>query len=91
MNNKFLFEHYANMVIEDYDREFSMFKYLGMLTNPEGYSMIEKKLNPTDIKQLTSGQRHSDGEKATEHIQKENQELGIVPNSEEENEGILVV
>jgi hypothetical protein len=35
------------MLSEDFDQEFSMYKYQGLLINPEGFKEIEKHINPT--------------------------------------------
>jgi len=35
------------MFSEDFDQEFSMYKYQGLLINPEGFKEIERHINPT--------------------------------------------
>lgn len=78
------------MVIEDYEREFANFQYLGMLTNPEGFQAIENQRNPPTIEQITSGQISQDGDEATDRIEKENEKYGIKRNELPENEAIIL-
>ena len=90
MGNRFLFEHYSSMVIEDYEREFANFQYLGMLTNPEGFREIERNRNPLTVEQITAGQLSQDGEEATDRIEKENEKYGIKRIDPESDEAIIL-
>lgn len=91
MGNKFFFNHYANMVIEDYEREFDNFRYLGMLTNPEGFKELEKHRNPPTKEQITAGQISQDGEEATDRIQKENEKYGIANFQENSKDEAIIL
>lgn len=79
------------MVMQDYDREFSMFKYLGMLTNPDGYKMIEEAQNPKSVEEITIGQRFEDGEQASKFIQEENEKYGIKRPTEEQSDEAIII
>ena len=91
MGNKHLFTHYANMVIQDYDREFSMFKYLGMLTNPEGYREIERLNNPPTIEEILKGQISTDGDDATDRLEKENEKYDIKYELPEQSDEAIIL
>lgn len=48
MKNKVLFNFYATMIAEDYKKDFEKAKFVGLLTNPEGYHQIIPKIERKD-------------------------------------------
>lgn len=76
--NKFLFDFYSKMLVEDYEIEMSRFKYLGLLTNPDGYKKIEDA-NSEVLKEKVKNRMYRDGIEATQEISK------LYKNVEEEN------
>jgi hypothetical protein len=67
LKNKLLFIHYSNMIVEDEKQEMEKFKYLGLLTNPDGYQKIEDVINP---KKKVTNQLYKDGKEATKALKK---------------------
>lgn len=62
-----MFHNYTQMLIEDHDTKFGMFKYLAMLTNPEGFKQIENIQNP---QRLVEKQKFESGKQADKHFDK---------------------
>lgn len=66
LKNKFLFTYYVDMINKDNEEKWELFKYLGMLTNFEGYKQIERlKESP---KVINIFRPDSDGIEATKRI-----------------------
>lgn len=86
MHNKYLLSHYTRMIAEDYEQDFNMFKYLGLLNNPEGFKELERFVNPKGtIEMYERAQPYASGKEADEKMVKP-----IKPEKyrEEENDGI---
>lgn len=74
LRNKFLFEWYSKMLYEDYQVEMSYYKYLGLLTNPEGFKKIEELNNKNNgVTQMIENQMYDNPEDAMKDLEK----LGI--------------
>ena len=83
LRNRFLFNWYSKMLLEDFESDMNKFKYLGMLTNPEGYMEIEKANDRGYLKKLIGGtSKFKDGKEATETLRK----MGLI--EEEKMESI---
>jgi len=69
MGNKYLLAFYVSMISEDFDQEFNMFKYLGILENPEGFKELERHINPEEkIEQFRKAQEFESGQEADKYI-----------------------
>lgn len=82
MRSKVLFNWYSKMLMEDYELEMSRFKYLGILTNPDGYKKLEEASKKKD-EQVNS--LYSDGKQATQELQSLITQLKV---NESEEEGL---
>jgi len=68
------------MLSEDFDQEFSMYKYQGLLINPEGFKEIERHMNPNmSISKYKEAQPYQSGVEADKDLKrfKESEEDGI--------------
>lgn len=87
MHNKYLLSFYISMIAEDYEQDFNMFKYLGLLNNPEGFKELERFINPYKTKEMyEKAQPYASGIEADEKMVKP-----IKPEEfrlEEEDDGI---
>lgn len=85
LRNRVLFVYYVEMIKQDLKLEWDRFKYLGALTNPEGYKAIEDQMMTPKYRNIF--QQYNDGHEATEELKK----LNLIQNNPEQQEGIITI
>lgn len=91
LRNRVLFTYCVQMISQDIKLEWDHFKYLGVLTNPEGFRELEN--TATEPKYKNIFQQYSDGHQATEAIKKLNLSQNSSDQQEQtdQQEGILAI
>lgn len=60
-----------SMIAEDYEQEFSMYKYQGLLINPDGFRELENHMNPRKkIEDMKKAQPFESGIEADNNMKK---------------------
>lgn len=92
MKNKVLFNFYATMISEDYKKDFEKAKFVGLLTNPEGYKEIMPKIEGKE-QYSSEGYSPLTGLELTQKLNAENDKYNLWEhlNTTKPNEEIEVI
>ena len=75
LRNRFLFNWYSKMLMEDWELEWGKYEYLGMLTNYDGAIAIKRSREKGSFeKEMMNNMQFKDGVEATKKLK----ELGII-------------